>query len=68
MNPAAMAEIAGMLPWHAKCLRENRARNRRARGSDSDVRDFRRARIVMSSVGVGSVADGAMVFFSLLPC
>lgn len=56
-----MEDMAEMLPWHAICLREKRARKRRARGSDSEVRVFRSARIVMSSVGVRSVADGAMV-------
>lgn len=40
---------------------EKRARNRRASGSDSETRVFRRARIVMSSVGVASVAEGAMI-------
>ena len=49
-----------MEDWHAICLRENRARNRRARGSDSEVRVLRRARIVGSSTGGGDVADGAM--------
>ncbi len=62
MKPAAMAAIAGMLPWHARCLREKRARKRRARGSDSEVSAFRSVMMVISSAEAGSVAEGVMVF------
>ncbi len=55
-----MALIAGREPWHPRCLREKRARKRRARGEDSVVRVLRRARRVGSSVGGGEVAAGAM--------
>lgn len=63
MNAAAMASIAGMEDWHARCLRENKARNRRARGSDSEVSVLRSVRMVGSVVGGGDVAEGA-----ILPC
>ena len=62
-----MAWIAGrglllvLAGRQARCLRENRARKRRARGSDSLVRVLRRVRMVVSSWGVGEVADGAMM-------
>lgn len=52
--------MAGREDWHARCLREKRARNRRARGSDSDVRVLRRVAIVRSSLGSGEVAAGAI--------
>lgn len=56
-----MAWMAGSEDWHAKCLREKSARKRRARGSDSEQRVLRRARIVGSGVvGGGDVAEGAM--------
>jgi hypothetical protein len=61
VKAAAMASIAGMEDWHARCLREKRARNRRARGSDSEVRVLRRVRMVGSTVGGGEVAKGAML-------
>ena len=52
-----MAWIAGIEPWPARCLREKRARKRRARGSHSEVRVLRRARIVASREGkVGECA------------
>jgi len=57
-----MAWIAGREDWQARCLREKRARNRRARGSDSLVRVLRRVRIVESSAGGGDVAEGAILF------
>jgi len=55
-----MAWMAGTEDWHARCLREKRARNRRARGSFSEQRVLRRARMVGSLVGGGDVAEGAM--------
>ena len=57
--------MAGREDWQARCLREKRARKRRARGSFSDVKVLRRAMIVGSSVGGGDVADGAMLLFAL---
>lgn len=65
-NAAAMAWIAGSVLSvggcrQARCLREKRARNRRARGSDSEVRVLRRARMVGSTPSVVSIAAGAMV-------
>lgn len=44
----------------AKCLREKRARNRRARGSDSETRTLRRDRTVWSTFS-DSVAEGAIL-------
>ena len=61
VKAAAIASIAEMEDWHARCLREKRARNRRARGSDSEVRVLRRVMIVGSAVGGGEVAEGAML-------
>lgn len=61
MKAAAMAWMAGREDWQARCLREKRARKRRARGSDSLVRVLRRVRIVGSSVGGGDVAEGAIL-------
>lgn len=67
---AAMAWIAGKVSEvggfrQAWCLREKRARNRRARGTDSEVRAIRRGRIVGSSrKGRGelvSMAEGAIL-------
>ena len=55
-----MAWMAGMEAWQARCLRENRARKRRARGSDSDVRVFRRAVMTASwdaEVSVDSISQ-----------
>lgn len=60
---ARMASSACGCPEEARCLREKRARKRRARGVDSDVRVLRSVRIV-GSVGeemLGSRAEGAMV-------
>lgn len=56
MKAAAMAWIAGMEDWQARCLREKSARKRRARDSDSEVRVFRRARMVASGEEMGSEA------------
>jgi hypothetical protein len=53
--------MAGREDWQARCLREKRARKRRARGSDSDVRVLRRATTVGSRVGGGVVAEGAIL-------
>lgn len=64
MKAAAMAWMAGREDWQAKCLREKRARKRRARGSDSLLRVLRRVRIVESSVGGGDVAEGAILLWS----
>jgi len=61
-----MAWMAGREAWQARCLREKRARKRRARGEDSLVRVLRRARTVGSSVGGGEVADGAMFAFVVM--
>ena len=58
-----MAWMAGREAWQARCLRENRARKRRARGEDSLVRVLRRVRTIGSSVGGGEVAEGAMFAF-----
>lgn len=55
--------MAGREDWQARCLREKRARKRRARGSDSEVRVFRRAVIVGSEAGGGDVAEGAILLF-----
>ena len=60
-----MAWIAGREDWQARCLREKRARKRRARGSDSLVKVLRRVRIVKSSVGGGDVAEGAISWICL---
>lgn len=60
VKAAAMAWMAGMEAWQARCLRENRARKRRARGSDSDVRVFRRAVMTASwdaEVSVDSISQ-----------
>lgn len=59
---ASMAAVAcGPGVCEARCLRENRARNRRARGTFSDVKSFRRSRIVGSrSEEAISVAAGAI--------
>ena len=65
-----MAEMAGMHDglsgWHARCLRENRARKRFASGSDSVVRVLRRERRIGSverdvAPGAGVVAEGAIL-------
>ena len=61
VNAAAIASIAGRADWQARCLRENRARKRRARGSDSEVRVLRSAMIAASEVGGEKVADGAIL-------
>jgi hypothetical protein len=61
VKAAAMASIAGREDWHARCLREKSARNRRARGSDSEVSVLRRVRMVGSAVGGGEVAEGAIL-------
>ena len=60
-KPAAIASIAGREDWQARCLREKRARNRRAKGSDSEVRVLRRERMAGSSVGGGGVTDGTIL-------
>lgn len=57
--------VSGVAGWrHAWCLREKRARNRRARGTDSETRALRRVRMVWLS-GDGeqssSMAEGAIV-------
>lgn len=48
---------------HARCLREKRARKRRARGLSSEQRVLRRAATVVSTVssGAGEIADGAIL-------
>lgn len=48
------------------CLREKRARNRRARDSVSEFKVLRRARIVVSLVGgtEGKSAEGAILLAS----
>jgi len=58
---AWIADIA-VEDWQARCLREKRARKRRARGELSEVSFLRRARIWESSgsVGMGDIAEGAM--------
>ena len=61
VKAAAMASTAGMEYWHARCLRENSARNRRARGSDSEVRVLRKVRMVGAAVGGGELAEGAIL-------
>lgn len=67
MKAAAMAWMAGRHGrdgLQARCLREKRARKRRARGEDSLVRVLRRVRTVRSSsAGGGEVAEGAMIVF-----
>lgn len=67
MKAAAMAWMAGRQGrdgMQARCLREKRARKRRARGEDSLVRVLRRVRMVWSSsVGGGEVTEGAMIVF-----
>jgi hypothetical protein len=67
VKAAAMAWMAGRQGrdgLQARCLREKRARKRRARGEDSLVRVLRRVRTVgSSSVGGGEVAEGAMIVF-----
>lgn len=65
MKAAAMAWMAGREDWQARCLREKRARKRRASGSDSLVRVLRRVRIVGSSTGGGDVAEGAILLLFL---
>lgn len=60
-NPAAIAWMAGREDWQARCLREKRARKRRARGSDSEVSVLRREMIAGSIEGGGDVADGAIL-------
>ncbi len=58
--------MAGREDWQARCLREKRALKRRARGSDSEQRVLRRARMVGSAVvGGGDVAEGAMAGYFL---
>lgn len=60
---ARMASSAWGCSDEARCLREKRARKRRARGVDSEVRVLRSVRMV-GSEGVemlGSIAEGAMV-------
>lgn len=61
VNAAAIAWMAGREDWQAICLREKRARKRRARGSDSEVKVLRRVMIVGSSVGGHDVAEGAIL-------
>jgi hypothetical protein len=59
-----MAGRQGRDGLQARCLREKRARKRRARGEDSLVRVLRRVRTVgSSSAGGGEVAEGAMIVF-----
>lgn len=59
--------MAGREDWQARCLREKRARKRRARGSDSETSVLRRDRIVGSMTGEGDadrdVAEGAILGF-----
>ena len=70
MKAAAIAWMAGRVcavggSRQARCLREKRARKRRARGTDSEVNALRSASIVVSSVKIEShwslVADGAII-------
>jgi hypothetical protein len=58
VNAAAIASIAAVVraegDWHARCFSEKSARNRRARGTVSDVRAFRSASTVVPATGEGS--------------
>ena len=69
MNAAAIASIAAVVcadgVWHARCFKEKRARNRRARGTVSEVKAFLKVSTVVSmtgeaSSGLGSMAEGDM--------
>lgn len=59
-----MSTVGGF--WQAWCFREKRARKRRARGTDSEIRALRRGMIIeLSSTegkeGLVSMAEGAIV-------
>ena len=54
--------MSGVAGWRqAWCLREKRARKRRARETDSETRALRRARISGGREQSSSIADGAIV-------
>src|SRR5271163_5142897 len=70
VNAAAIASIAAVVcadgVWHARCFKEKRARNRRARGTVSEVKTFLKVSTVVSmtgeaSSGLGSMAEGDML-------
>lgn len=67
VKPAAIAWIAGNVFSVGGCkqamyFRENRARNRRASGSDSLTRTLRRVRMVSSTPSGWSTAEEAIVY------
>ena len=71
MNAAAIASTAAVVcadgVWDARCFREKRARNRRARGTVSEVRAFLKVSTVVSMIGEASSGLGAMAEGDMLP-